>query len=242
MYEGVHAWPDGESTVARLAATASSYGFEGIVVRNHGDAQARFEADKIRSKYGIDVIEAIEIRTDSSAQASGLVGNYRSKRTIVCVHGGPLNRFATEQSQVDVLAHPMQEGDINHVLAKNAVANNVHLEFNFSQILRSTGGTRVQAIQDLTKLWDLVEKYDVPYVVSADAHSHLGIRSPRELQAIGEVVGLSENAIKRGLEAWEDLAERNRKRRSDTYLEPGVRIEPQSDHEDPTPQEDQLPE
>jgi len=37
-YEAVHARPDGDSTVARLAMTASEYGFDGLVVRNHGDA------------------------------------------------------------------------------------------------------------------------------------------------------------------------------------------------------------
>ena len=38
MYEAVHARPDGEATVARLARTAADYGYEGVVVRNHGDA------------------------------------------------------------------------------------------------------------------------------------------------------------------------------------------------------------
>ncbi len=225
MYEGVHAHPDGRSTAARLAKTAAAYGYEGVVIRNHGDVQAEYEPQRIGERYGIDVVPGIEIRADDPGRASGLVGNHRSKRAIVCVHGGSLNRFAVEQPAVDVLAHPMCEGDVNHVLAKAAAENGVHLEFNLARVLRAEGGERVQTIQGLRKLRELTEKYDVPYVVSADARSHLQVRAPRELIAVGEVIGLDRDAIAAGLEAWRELAERNRSRRSDSIVEPGVRIE-----------------
>jgi ribonuclease P/MRP protein subunit RPP1 len=226
MYEGVHAHPDGRATVARLAKTAAAYGYEGVVIRNHGDAQTEYDPDRIGERYGIDVVSGIEIRSDDPGQASGLVGNYRSKRTIVCVHGGALNRFAVERPAVDVLAHPMDGGDVNHVLAKAAAENGVHLEFNLAGVLRSESGDRVESIQDLRKLRELVEKYDAPYVVSADARSHLQLRAPRELLAVGETIGFDRESIAAGLEAWGDLAERNRRRRSETVVEPGVRIQP----------------
>ena len=229
MYEGVHAHPDGEATVARLAKTAADCGFEGVVVRNHGDARADYDPAAVASAYGVDVATGIEIRTDDAGQASGLVGNYRSKVDVVCVHGGSLNRFAVEQPKVDVLAHPMRDGDVNHVLAKAAAENGVHLEFNLGRVLRADGGPRVQAIQGLRKLRELVEQYDVPYVVSADPHSHLQLRAPRELVAVGEAVGFEAEAVEAGLAAWGEVAERNRERRSGEFIEPGVRID---DHEE----------
>lgn len=225
MYEGIHAYPDGEATVARVAKTADEYGYDGVVVRNHGDAQADYDAEAIWEAYETDVVSGIEIRTDDAGQASGLIGNYRSKRDVICVHGGELNRFAVEQPKVDVLAHPMRDGDINHVLAKAAAENGVHFEFDFGPVLRNDGGSRVQAIQGLRKLRELVAQYDAPYVVSANPGSHLALRGPRELAAVGETVGFDRDAIERGLEAWKDIAERNRERRSETFIEPGVRIE-----------------
>ena len=225
MYEGVHAHPDGRATAARFAKTAAAYGYDGAVIRNHGDAQAEYDPDRLEERYGIDVVPRIEIRSDDPGRASGLVGNYRSKRTVVCVHGGELNRFAVEQPAVDVLAHPMRDGDINHVLAKTAAENGVHLEFNFASVLRAEGGERVDAIQGLRKLRELTEKYDTPYVLSADARSHLHLRAPRELIAVGETIGFDREAIAAGLEAWGELAARNRTRRSDAVIEPGVRIE-----------------
>lgn len=226
MYEGVHARPDGESTVARQALTAAEYGYAGIVVRNHGDQPCEADTEAIAETYGIDVVDGVEVRAEAPSRASGFVGNYRDEKTVVCVHGGDtrLNRFAVEQSAVDVLTHPMDGGDFNHVLAKEATRNSVRIEFSLARVLREQGGTRVRAIQDLRKLRELVETYDVPYVVSVDPTTHLHLRAPRDLAAVGDVIGFSGEQIEHGLREWGRLAERNRERQSDRYVEPGVRL------------------
>lgn len=225
MYEAVHARPDGDATVARLARTAAELGYDGVVVRNHSDAKADYDPDEVAAATGVDVVDGIEIRADDPQKASGAVGNYRGKRTIVAVHGGTnaLNRFAVEQERVDVLAHPMAgDGDVNHVLANAARENGVRIEFDFSKVLRATGGERVQALQGLRKLREIVDHCDAPYVVSADARSHLQLRAPRELRAVGEVIGFDPEAIEAGLREWGKIAERTREIRSETFIEPGV--------------------
>jgi len=227
MYEAVQARPDGESTVSRLARTAADCGFEGIIVRNHGDSDHDTDLDRIRAACEVDVVDGVEVRAEDPSRASGFVGNYRDDRTIVCVHGGTerLNRFAVEQPVVDVLAHPMvDDGDFNHVLAKAAVENGVRVEFDLSRVLRAEGGRRVRAIRGLRKLRDLVTAYDVPFVVTAGSDSHLQLRAPRELVAVGEVVGFTGDEIERGLTEWQRLADRNRERKSESLVEPGVRV------------------
>jgi ribonuclease P/MRP protein subunit RPP1 len=225
MYEAVHARPDGESTVARLALTASDFGFDGIVVRNHGDEPASYDPGGVSETHGVDVVPAVEIRASDPSRASGFVGSHRESQTLVLVHGGDrrLNRFAVEQAAVDVLAHPMAgDGDFNHVLARTARENGVRVEFNLRTVLRAEGGQRVRALSDLQKLWELVDQYDTPYVVSGDARSHLQLRAPRELRALGDVVGLPGEAVDTGLREWGRLAQRNRARQSDAFVEPGV--------------------
>jgi ribonuclease P/MRP protein subunit RPP1 len=249
MYEAVHAAPDGEATAARQAATAARHGYDGIVVRSRdaldpaddgsaaaGDARGSVGTGRaerpvrdptaIGDEYGIDVVDAVEIDADSPTSASGAVGNYRSDRTVVCVVGGDdaLNRFAVEQARVDVLVRPMAGGgDFNHVLAKAARDNGVRVEFDFGPALRDTGGKRVRALADLRKLREIVDHYDAPYVVSANARSHLELRAPRELVAVGEAIGFDAEAVREGLRAWGELVDRNRERRSEGFIEPGVR-------------------
>ncbi|MFC7076274.1 RNase P subunit p30 family protein [Haloarcula halophila] len=228
MYEAIHARPDGESTVARQALTASEYGYDGIVVRNHGDNQASYDPGRIADAYDIDVATGIEIRADDPSRASGFLGNYRPDRTIVAVHGGTtaMNRFAVEQPAVDVLAHPMRgSGDFNHVLATAAADNGVRVEFSLGAVVGQSGGSRVRAIQGLRKLRDLVEDADAPYVVSVDPSNHLELRAPRDLVTLGERIGFEPTEMEDGLAEWGRLVDRNRERRSDRFIEPGVSID-----------------
>jgi len=225
-FEAVHVVPDGESTVRRCAEHAASLGYDGLVVRNHGDA--RFDGDVAAASEatGIDVVDGLEVRADSPEQASGYLGNYRPKYTVLLVHGGTnaMNRFAVEQDRVDVLAHPMRgDGDFNHVLAKAAAEHGVRVEFDFSRVLRATGGQRVQAISGLRKLRELVERFDAPYVVSADATGHRHLRGPRALAAVGERIGFSREAVRDGLAEWGRVVARTREVRDDDFVEPGVR-------------------
>ncbi|WP_226010154.1 RNase P subunit p30 family protein [Halomicrobium salinisoli] len=228
MYEAVHVAPEGDATAARTALTAAEYGFDGIVVRNHGDSPPDYDPDAVAEEYGIDVVPGVEVRADDPSSASGFVGSHRSEKTLVAVHGGSaaMNRFAVEQPAVDVLAHPMAgDGDFDAAMAKAAVENGVRVELSLRAALRCSGGRRVRRLQDLRKLRELVDHYDVPYVVSADPWSHLELRAPRELRAVGEAVGLDGDRIERGLEEWGTLAERNRRRQSDDFVEPGVWID-----------------
>jgi len=226
MYEAVHARPDGSATVARMAHDAAELGYEGVVVRNHSDHRTAYDADRIRDAYGVDVVRGVEIRADDPSAASGSVGNFRPKHTLLCVHGGDdaINRFACETERVDVLCHPLRgDGDVNHVLAKAAARNGVRIEVNLARALRTTGGRRVQFLNDLERLWRLIDRYDVSFVVSADPASHLQLRAPREVCAVGDACGIDADDVREGLREWGRLAERNRERDSERFIEPGVR-------------------
>ncbi len=225
MYEAVHVHPSGDSTAARFARTAARYGFDGIVVRARSNV-VDHDGARIADATGIDVVDAVEVVADDQQGASGSVGNFRPKATLLLLRGGSngLNRFAVEQDRIDVLTRPMAgDGDFNHVLARAARDHGVRVEFDLGPVLRSNGGYRVQAIRDLRRLRKLVEHYDAPYVVSANPSSHLQLRSPRELVAIGETIGFSAAQIRDGLAEWRRLAVRNRELASESFIAPGVK-------------------
>jgi len=223
MFEAVTAAPEGASTVARFARTADRCGYEGIVVRNAPATE--YDPDAVAERWGVDVVDAVEVDAARPSSASGHVGNQRPDRTVVCVRGGTdeLNRFAVESDRVDVLATPTDgDASFDDVLAKAAAEHGVRIEFDLGPVLRATGGKRVRALQSLRQVREIVDAYDAPYVVSARARSHLQLRAPRELAALGEVVGLGEERVREGLREWGRLAERNRHRHSESFIEPGV--------------------
>jgi len=225
VYEAVHAHPDGDSTVARFAATAASVGYEGVVVRSRSDARPEVDCEAVGEEHGLDVVSGVELDADDVSAASGALGDLRERATLLVARGGTpeLNRFIAESPRVDVLAGPMRgRGDVNHVVVKAAERNAVHVEFDLSKVLRADGGERVQALRGLRKLRELVAHYDAPYVVSADPTSHLHLRAPRELLAVGEEIGFDREQIRTGLAAWGELAERNRHRASEAFIAEGV--------------------
>ena len=234
MYEAVHAYPDGESTVSRFALTAASDGFDGVVVRSRTDARPDADLDAVAEEHGVDVVDGVEIDAEDRSHASGSIASLREQVTVLVVRGGTpaLNRFVAESPKVDVLAGPMRgDGDVNHVVVKAAAENGVRMEFDLSRVLRADGGERVQALRGLRKLRELVAYYDAPFVVSADPTSHLELRAPRELLAVGEEIGFDRSQVRAGLEEWGVLAERNRELLSEEFIAPGVEVA--DDEEEP---------
>jgi ribonuclease P/MRP protein subunit RPP1 len=223
MFEAVRAHPDGDGTVARFARTADRLGYDGLVVRNA--RSTTYDSDAVADRWGIDVVDAVEVDAESPSSASGHVGNYRPDYTVVCVRGGSdrTNRFAVESDQVDVLTTPTAgDGSFDHVLANAAREHGVRVEFDLGPVLQSAGGRRVRILQKLRRLREIVLECDAPYVVSARPDSHLALRTPRELAALGETIGFERERILEGLREWGRLAERNRHRQSESFIEPGV--------------------
>lgn len=234
-HEAVVPYPDGDATVTRFAKTAADHGYGGIVLRATPD-----DADDGRESttdpttgtdrpYGVDVARGIELDPGSVSRLGGLVASWRDRTVVVIVRGGrsDLNRAALEDPRVDVLSTPFgsagtDDGDVNHVLVKAAIDNDVAIEFDLGPVLRSSGGRRVQALKRLRKLRELVAHYRAPFVVSVRPDSHLQLRSPRELRALGAQIGLDPEDVATGLRRWGSIARWNRRRHSDSFIGEGV--------------------
>ncbi|WP_247728888.1 RNase P subunit p30 family protein [Halovivax limisalsi] len=224
MYEAVAIDPDDPAALEAALETATTLGYDGLILRD-GARNAAVEAALEAVDPAIDVVPGVEIDADLPQQAGGSIGNYRPEVTVLSVAGGTpaMNRFAVESEKVDVLARPMaDEGDLNHVVAKAAAENGVRIEVDLGPVLRESGGRRVRSLQALRKLVELVDHYDAPYVVSANAAARFELRSPRELAALGEQIGLSTDWIEAGLAEWGTIVARNRRVQSESFIEPGV--------------------
>ncbi|MFP4590027.1 MAG: RNase P subunit p30 family protein [Halobacteriales archaeon] len=212
-YEAVVAYPEGTSTVARLVATAADAGYGGVVVRDVRELPERPAISAVAERYGLDVVPGVELDPDVPDDASGMLPGLREEHPLVGVAGGTtrINRFVAAQPHVDVLARPITPGGpfFEPGTARTAADNDVAVEIPLGP-LRDAGGRRVWYLQRLRALWRVVDHAGVDYVVSARPTSHLAIRGPRQLRALGGVVGVPREAVDRGLARWGTLAERNR--------------------------------
>ncbi|MFB6094266.1 MAG: RNase P subunit p30 family protein [Halanaeroarchaeum sp.] len=226
MYEAVRVAAEGRTTPARFGATVADAGFDGVVLAADASSPVDVDPEPIADEYGIDVVAGIEVTAREKGQVASAVSDRRDETAALLVRGGvpEINRYAVETPTVDVLRDPMAgEGDVNHVLVKAAVENDVRIEVSLGRVLRASGGPRVQALRDLRKLVDLLEHFEAPFAVSADPRVHLDVRGPRALLALGDRIGLDAQMVREGLEEWETIVAENRERLSPEAIAAGIR-------------------
>ncbi|MCK9152067.1 ribonuclease P protein component 3 [Methanobacterium alcaliphilum] len=124
------------------------------------------------------------------------VRKFRNKTDLLLVHGGDLkiNRAACENVQLDILSRPYykrRDCGINHVLAKEAAKNNVAVELNISDILKSWLTLRSKLLAHFREIIKLHKKFGFPLIITSGATSFYDIRSPRDLIALAQCFGLN---------------------------------------------------
>lgn len=225
MYEAVRPFPAGQATSARFAVRAGAMGYDGIVVLAD---PGRTGAGRLADRFDVDVVAGAMVAEREQGALARTIQSTRPAVELLCVEAGTpgLRRFATTRDRVDVLLDPIGEhGPIAHTIAKRAADHGVAIALDLEPLLTRRGADRSRYARDLRLLARVLDHYDVPSVVTGRPDSHLAMRAPRELVAVGAAVGIDDAFLERGLETWGAIVERNRAVRDDSFIEPGVRRE-----------------
>lgn len=226
MYEAVHVSPDGQTTPARYALTAARHGYEGVILLADSPEWDPDRLDRIAQRYDIDVRPGARLTFRDRGRIGGRLESIRSDVDVLWAgsESPDISRVLARQERVDVLGWPLTaDEELSHTVATTAKEHGIFIALDLGPILRATAGRRVAALGELDRLYTVLDHFEVPYVVSVNPTSHLELRAPRELRAVGEAIGLSTEAIDRGLRGWGDIIERSRRARDDTFIEPGIR-------------------
>ena len=217
-----HPYPEGSSSVARMAREAQWLGLAGICASPHHD----FLAGKERLPGNFSLVRGVEIAAANPNDLRRLVERYRNKVTVLAVHGGEesINRAACEDGRVDVLTHPQEGGKtsgINHIIARLAADKCVAIDFSLFPIIHARGGTRVRTLSSYRANFALVRKYGAPYVITSGALSHYDLRDARCMIALARLFGLNEAEAVKGLSYY---PEQILHRASPSYVADGIEI------------------
>lgn len=174
----------------RLAKQASEYGWSHINFSyNQNDFKnaLTLKADLNDNLEGIiDFDYTLEIESTNINEIRKAINRYRAKASCISVVGGDLkvNRNVLENVKVDVLSRPYlkrYDSGLNHILAKEAVYNNVAVEICFKDILKSYLSPRAKIISNLRDVYTLYRKFDFPLILSSRAESVFDIKPYRIL-------------------------------------------------------------
>ncbi|MGL4668989.1 MAG: ribonuclease P protein component 3, partial [Methanobacteriaceae archaeon] len=156
-----------------------------------------------------------------------MVKKYRNKVDVILAQGTDIkiNRAVCENIKVDILSRPYLKDrgcGLNHVLAKEAVKNNVAIELCVSDILNSYLSHRAKFLANFREIIKFHNKFNFPLIISSGAKSTFDLKAPRDLRAIFTSLGLSnkgfDNAI---INTPEEIIDFASKRSS--YVVVGVR-------------------
>ena len=214
----------------KLANEASFYGWDHINFSyNTNDFlnAVDFKNDLENSLDGIiEFNYTLEIKSSNINDIQKSVNKFRKKASCISVVGGDLkvNRSTLENIKVDVLSRPYlrrYDSGLNHVLAKEAVKNNVAIELCFKDVLKSYLSHRSKVISNFKDIYTLYRKFDFPLVLSSRAESVFDIRTTHDFVAFFKQTGLTDAEINKSFETSSNILEYN-KNREDLILK-GVR-------------------
>lgn len=188
-------YPDGDSTLARMAAEAGELGFDSVVAVGKGSPPAS----------GPTVLCGAVIGAASQKEVIRLVREPAVRHAdVVFVNAGDLsfNRAVVLVREVQVLRniHVMRKNAFDHVTARSAAERGVAVDISMAPLIRYRGAKRQRALQRYEDILLLHRRYGFPLTISSDACSILDQRSVRDIRGLCALFGMT------GAEVSEALA------------------------------------
>ena len=211
----LHSLPDGSSSASRIALAAKRLGYSGIIITNHTTSGWPLGVEAARLVGGIEVAIGAEIVASDQRSLHSKATSLRDRAAFLAVHGGDekINRAACEDPNVDLLAHPHRgRAGIGVAGAKAARDNQVAIALDLSSMIILRGPARVRWMETVRRDLNLIEKFDLPLMMTTGARSHLDLRSPRDLTALAGLLGLDRERALEALALPESILDLNRRR------------------------------
>ena len=206
----------------KLARQASEYGWEHINFSyNQNDFKNALNlSDELKDNLK-DIITfnyTLEIKSTNINEIRKAVNKFRNNALCISVIGGDLkvNRAVLENVKIDVLSRPYlkrYDSGLNHILAKEALKNNVAIELCFEDILKSYLAPRAKIISNFRDIYTLYRKFDFPLILSSRAESIFDVKTTQDFVSVFKQTGLSEDEIISAFKTSKDILEFNKNRK-----------------------------
>ncbi|MDD1714919.1 MAG: ribonuclease P [Methanoregulaceae archaeon] len=195
----VHPYPDGDTSLRRMALEAGALGFDSIV------AQVRQGS----IYQGIRIIPAAIIAETDARKVSGRLKRAGGEGVLVMVNAGEngFNRAVLNISGLHILrqVHRTQKNSFDHIAARTATSRNVAIDIDLYPLIHDTGTSRQKVLQRYQDIMTLRSRYRFPLTLSSNACSWLDLRSVDDMYHLCGLIGMDEGEVREALETADDL-------------------------------------
>jgi ribonuclease P/MRP protein subunit RPP1 len=189
----IHPYPEGDSSLRRMAVEAGELGFDSIVV-----------PDGTSFIYsGVRVIPAVLIAEESVRAVSGQLRKRGGGQSLVMVNAGEngFNRAVLNLKGVHMLRnlYLTRRQSFNHVCARLAADRGVAIDLDLYPVIHAAGRTRQRVLVRFGELIRLYSRYRFPLTISSNARSVLDLRSVEEITLLCSLFGMEEDDVRAAL-------------------------------------------
>jgi len=186
-------YPNGDSSVRRLALEAAALGFDSLVA-----------IDTPAAVYGdVEVKNGLFIRNAGMKDVIAQVKRVKGPGTVVSVKAGDagFNRGVVGLRGVQILrgVHAADKNAFDHVTAKMAADNRVAIDIDLSCIIAARGIARQRALQRYRDVLVLERRFEFPLTLSTYASSVLDLRAVREISGLCSLLGMDIPDVEKAL-------------------------------------------
>ncbi|OYT42100.1 MAG: hypothetical protein B6U78_02025 [Candidatus Aenigmarchaeota archaeon ex4484_224] len=184
------------------------------------------EVKEIGKELEIDLCIGVEVKTFNQIET---IRRKRKNFEFVIVRGGnvSLNRKALDTKEIDLIYNLPTKANsgFNHIMAKIARKNDVLIGINFRNLLEKNENERIKFIKALKLNLKLAKKYKAKIVVFSGAKNKFELKDPKILISFLVMNGFDLKEAKKCISKnLNEKIEENRKRLSEKWIMPGVRV------------------
>jgi ribonuclease P/MRP protein subunit RPP1 len=192
----IHPYPDGDSSIRRMALEARELGFDQVVATGgSGEVPGVLKGTIITAPSVKEVVSMLQgiLRGDGVVMVTS--GDLAFNRGVIGLRG------------VRVLKgiHRSPKGAFNHVAAREAEARGVAVELDLSPLVESRGVQRQRVISRYMDLLQLHRRYHFPLTLASNARSILGQRSVRDMVFLARLFGMEEGEVMGALSSLDSI-------------------------------------
>lgn len=189
----VFPYPNGDTSVRRLALEAAALGFDSLVA-----------IDTPSGTYGdVEVRSGVIFRDIPVRDIVNRVKRFRGTETVVSVKAGDagFNRAVIGMKGIHILRgmHGADRNGFDHVSAKMAADNRVAIDIDLSTLIAARGIARQKAIARYRDILVLEERFEFPLTVSTGASSVLDLRAVREISGLCSLLDMDIPLVEKAL-------------------------------------------
>ncbi len=222
FYECLRAFPEGAASASRMALTAKALGYQGIIICNSEPGRI-FMPQAAEKVKGIEVAIGVEVTASGSKALKSRISALRARYPFIVIRAASEEtiRVASEDPNVDLLMYPCEvRRPLAIATARAAKLNQISIGFDLHPLIILRGSSRSRWLEAVRRNLQLVRKFELHPVITANAVSHLDLHTPRDLIAMAEVAGFEPDEAKEALRRPGILLALNRRK----WVGPGVEL------------------